>query len=303
MFLKTLGIDLLSFNNLYQRYLVVNCSCNRSIGRDEEGGGEYRSGVRGDSRNAPPKDHTATGNTVDHLFRIFTAVSIISTSYSNGIVPEIQATVAPPITGKMFKGLLLSYAVVISTFFSVWISGQPLGQFGNQSQGNILQNFIVNEQPLPIGAQLVSCDDQCLNAAATHSGCSAMGMQTYLQPTNVVLERGFADPKKDEFSSHNVITRIVFRSLSVVVATLLAAMLPFFGDMLALLGAFECIPLDFILLMIFYNVTFKPSKKTIIFWGNTFIVFISTVLSLVGALASVRQIVLDAKTYRLSANV
>ncbi|KAG5541467.1 hypothetical protein RHGRI_021328 [Rhododendron griersonianum] len=118
-----------------------------------------------------------------------------------------------------------------------------------------------------------------------------------------MLERSFADPEKDEFSSCNVIPRIVFRSLSVVVATLLAAMLPFFGDTVALLGAFACIPLDFILPMIFYNVTFKPSKKTIIFWGNTFIAFISTVLSLVGAVASVRQIVLDAKTYRLFANV
>lgn len=119
----------------------------------------------------------------------------------------------------------------------------------------------------------------------------------------MVLERAFADPKEDDFCSHNVIPRIVFWSLSVVVAMLLAAMLPFFGDMLALLGAFACIPLDFILPMIFYNVTFKPSKKTIIFWGNTFIAFISMVLSLVGAVASVRQIVLDAKTYRLFSNV
>ncbi|KAH7839128.1 hypothetical protein Vadar_000094 [Vaccinium darrowii] len=77
-------------------------------------------------------------------------------------------------------------------------------------------------------------------------------MVTYLQPTNVMPERAFADPKKDQFSSRNVMPRIIFRSLSIVVArlaTLLAAMLPFFGDVVALLGAFACIPLDFILPM------------------------------------------------------
>ena len=130
-----------------------------------------------------------------------------------------------------------------------------------------------------------------------------MGIQTYLQPTNVVLERKFADPKMDQFSLRNVVPRLIFRSLSIVIATLLAAMLPFFGDIMALFGAFGCIPLDFILPMVFYNVTFKPSRKSIIFWVNTSIAVISTVLSLVGAVASVRQIVLDAKTYRLFANM
>ncbi|KAG5533099.1 hypothetical protein RHGRI_027360 [Rhododendron griersonianum] len=186
----------------------------------------------------------------------------------------------------------MSYAVAISTFFSVAISGY--WAIGNQSQGNILQNFIVNGQPLVPKWFLAMTNVLMLRQLFPGA---------LLQPTNVVLERAFADPEKDEFSSRNVIPRIVFRSLSVVVATLLAAMLPFFGDMVSLLGAFACIPLDFILPMIFYTVTFKPSKKTIIFWENMFIAFISTVLSLVRAVASVRQIVLDAKTYRLFANV
>lgn len=80
-------------------------------------------------------------------------------------------------------------------------------------------------------------------------------------------------------------------------------MLPFFGDIMALFGAFGFIPLDFILPMIFYNLTFKPSKKSLVYWGNNSIAVVSTILSLVGAAASVRQIVVDAKTYRLFANM
>ncbi|GMN52779.1 hypothetical protein TIFTF001_021924 [Ficus carica] len=52
------------------------------------------------------------------------------------------------------------------------------------------------------------------------------------------------------------------------IATILAAMLPFFGDLMALYGAFGCIPLDIILPMVFYNKTFKPSKYNVIFWGQ-----------------------------------
>jgi len=72
---------------------------------------------------------------------------------------------------------------------------------------------------------------------------------------------------------------------------------------MALFGAFGCIPLDFILPMVFYNVTFKPSKKGLVFWGNTLIAVASTLLAAVGAVASVRQIVLDARTYSLFADV
>jgi len=42
-------------------------------------------------------------------------------------------------------------------------------------------------------------------------------MQVNLQPTNDVLERKFADPKRGEFSIRNVLPRLVFRSLSIAI--------------------------------------------------------------------------------------
>ncbi|PIN19356.1 Amino acid transporter [Handroanthus impetiginosus] len=248
----------------------------------------------GYSNNAPTRDYAITKVGLNRVFGVFNAISIIATTYGNGIIPEIQATIAPPVTGKMFKGLLVCYSVVISTFFSVAISGY--WAFGNQAQGSVLSNFMVNGMPLlPKWFLLMTFVFTLVQVSAV--------LLVYLQPTNVVIERKFADPKMGEFSIRNVIPRFVFRSLSVIIATTLAAMLPFFGDIMALFGAFGCIPLDFILPMVFYNVTFKPSKRSLIFWGNTVIAIISIVLSLVGAVASVRQIVLDAKTYRLFANM
>lgn len=59
---------------------------------------------------------------------------------------SVQATIAPPTKGKMFKGLCVCYAVVLSTFFSVAISGY--WAFGSQANGNVLVNFMANKKPL-----------------------------------------------------------------------------------------------------------------------------------------------------------
>ncbi|XP_075643594.1 GABA transporter 1-like isoform X3 [Castanea sativa] len=170
----------------------------------------------GYSKNAPTKDYSINGSAQNRVFGSFNAISIIATTFGNGIVPEIQA---------------------------------------------------------------------------------------YLQPTNEVLERKFADAKIDQFAIRNVVPRLIFRSLSVVIATTIAAMFPFFGDINAVIGAFGCIPLDFVLPMVFYNVTFKPSKHGLLFWANTLIATIFSALGVLGAISSIRQIGLDAKTYHLFANL
>lgn len=248
----------------------------------------------GNSSNAPPKKYNITEVGINRLFGTFNAISIIATTYGNGIIPEIQATIAAPIQGKMFKGLLVCYSVVITTFFSVGVSGY--WAFGNQAMGSVLSNFLVD------GKSLVPKWFLLMTNIFTLVQVSAVSL-TYLQPTNVVIERHFADPKKDEFSARNLVPRMIFRSLAVILATTIAAMFPFFQDIMALFGAFGCIPLDFILPMVFYNFTFKPSKRSLIFWGNTIIAVVSILLSGIGAVASVRQIILDAKNYRLFANM
>ena len=124
-----------------------------------------------------------------------------------------------------------------------------------------------------------------------------------MQPTNEVLEQTFGDPKSPEFSKRNVIPRVISRSLAITISTIIAAMLPFFGDINSLIGAFGFIPLDFILPVIFYNFTFKPSKRSSIYWLNVTIVVAFSALGAIAAVAAVRQIVLDAKSYKLFANV
>ncbi|XP_040863381.1 GABA transporter 1 isoform X2 [Glycine max] len=139
--------------------------------------------------------------------------------------------------------------------------------------------------------------------ATTYGNGIIPEIQVYLQPTNEVLEQTFGDPKSPEFSKRNVIPRVISRSLAIAISTTIAAMLPFFGDINSLIGAFGFIPLDFILPMVFYNLTFKPSKRSPVFWLNVIIVVAFSALGAIAAVAAVRQIVLDAKNYQLFANV
>ncbi|KAJ3677977.1 hypothetical protein LUZ60_001780 [Juncus effusus] len=246
------------------------------------------------SDRAPSKDYSLVGNNTHKTFGVFNAIAIIATTYGNGIIPEIQATVAAPVKGKMFKGLCLCYAIVLATFFSVSVSGY--WAFGNQAAGTLTTNFIVD------GVTLIPKWLYTITNVFVLLQLSAVAV-IYLQPTNEVLEGVFSDATKDQFSPRNVIPRLIFRSLSIVVATTIAAMLPFFGDINAVLGAFGFLPLDFVLPSIFYNITFKPSRRSPVFWLNILIILVFAALAVVASVSAVRQIVLDATNYKLFANV
>ncbi|KAK9906291.1 hypothetical protein M0R45_002626 [Rubus argutus] len=96
--------------------------------------------------NAPRKHYSIKGSTKDRYFGIFNGISIIATTYASGIIPEIQATLAPPVKGKMLKGLCVCYSVIMTTYFSVAISGY--WTFGNQAMVTVLSNFMGVEKPL-----------------------------------------------------------------------------------------------------------------------------------------------------------
>lgn len=248
----------------------------------------------GNSDRAPPKDYTIRGDTSTRVYGVFNAIAVIATTYGNGIIPEIQATVAAPVTGKMFKGLCLCYAVVVTTFFSVATAGY--WAFGNAAQGLLLNNFMVDGRAvIPEWLLLMAELFTLMQLSAT--------AVVYLQPTNEVLEGFLSDPKAGQYAARNVVPRLLSRTVAVAVGTTIAAMVPFFGDMNALIGAFGFLPLDFAVPAIFYNLTFKPSKKGVVFWLNTAIAVVFSALAVVASVTAVRQIVLDAGTYKLFANV
>ncbi|KAL0324216.1 UNVERIFIED_CONTAM: putative GABA transporter 2 [Sesamum calycinum] len=202
-----------------------------------------------------------------------------------------RATLAPPATGKMVKGLIMCYTVIFFTFYSAAVSGYWV--FGNKSNSNILKSLMPDEGPslAPVwllGLAIVFVLLQLL----------AIGL-VYSQVAYEIMEKKSADVKQGMFSKRNLIPRIILRSLYVVTCGFFAAMLPFFGDISAVVGAIGFIPLDFVLPMLLYNMTHKPRKSSLAYWVNYSIIVVFSCVGLMGAFSSIRKLVQDAKQFKL----
>jgi amino acid permease len=244
----------------------------------------------GTLKNAPPRDYSLEPSESSRVFSAFTSISIIAAIFGNGILPEIQATLAPPATGKMAKGLVMCYSVIFVTFYSAAISGYWV--FGNKSSSNILKSLMPDSQsPLAptwvLGLAVVFVLLQLF----------AIGL-VYSQVAYEIMEKKSADVRQGVFSKRNLIPRILLRTVYMLFCGFFAAMLPFFGDLNAVIGAIGFIPLDFVLPMLMYNMTYKPSRSSFIYWLNICIMVVFTCAGLLGTFSSVRQLVLDASKFK-----
>lgn len=113
------------------------------------------------------------------------------------------------------------------------------------------------------------------------------------------MEKKSADVNQGMFSKRNLIPRIILRSIYMILCGYVAAMLPFFGDINGVVGAIGFIPLDFVLPMLMYDMTYKPPKSSFTYWINTSIMVVFTGVGIMGAFSSIRKLVLDAHQFKL----
>ncbi|KAG9448405.1 hypothetical protein H6P81_014533 [Aristolochia fimbriata] len=245
----------------------------------------------GYSKKAPPKHYSLDSSKSTRTFDVFTSISIMASLLGNGILPEIQATLAPPATGKMVKGLLMCYSVIFVTFYSVAISGY--WAFGNQARSNILNSLMPDEGPSLAPTWLLG-----LAIIFVLLQLFAIG-QVYSQVAFEIMETKSADVNQGIFSKRNLIPRLLLRSAYMIFCAFIAAMIPFFGDINAAVGAIGFIPLDYILPMVLYNMAYKPPRKSFTYCLNVCIMVVSTGTGIMGAFSSLRQLVLDAHKFKL----
>ncbi|KAL9270237.1 putative GABA transporter 2 [Drosera capensis] len=250
----------------------------------------------GKSKDAPQRDYSLASTKGGRVFNAFTSISILAAIFGNGILPEIQATLAPPATGKMLKGLLLCYTVIFLTFYPVAVSGYYV--FGNQSSSNILQSLLPD-----VGPALAPTWVLGLGVIFVLLQLLAIDL-VYSQVAFEIMEKNSADTSQGVFSKRNLIPRLILRSLYMVACGFFAAMLPFFGDISGVVGAIGFIPLDFVLPMLLYNKTHKPSRTSFTYIINAMIIVVFTGAGLMGAFSTIRKLVLDANQFKLfSSNV
>ncbi|KAG6688388.1 hypothetical protein I3843_11G120700 [Carya illinoinensis] len=191
--------------------------------------------------------------------------------------------------GSLLLSLGYTFLVVAACIYAVsgyWV-------FGNKASSNILKSLLPDEGPSlaptwVLGLAVIFVLLQLL----------AIGL-VYSQVAYEIMEKNSADVKQGMFSRRNLIPRLILRTLYMIFCGFFAAMLPFFGDINAVVGAIGFIPLDFVLPMLLYNMTYKPPRTSLTYWINVSIMIIFTGTGIMGAFSSVRQLVVDANQFKL----
>lgn len=255
----------------------------------------YGSISAGLSQKLSKHEYSIDGTLSQKMFGVFNALSILSNVYGNVITVEIQSAIKPPASENMMKGLCLCYAIILVTILPVAIAGY--WAFGNLANGNILKNIFPAEgtQYLPGWICIV------LNAFIFVQ--LVVSSLMYSHPTFAVLEEPIRDASKPMSTWQVLLLRLSSRCMFTVFATLLAAMLPYFGSINALIGALGYTPLVFVVPMIFHLCVFQPKSRSLQRRLNYLMVAVFSTVSILGCLASMQQLVLDARKYHLFANL
>lgn len=132
---------------------------------------------------------------------------------------------------------------------------------------------------------------------------TAACFQIYCRPTYAHFEEWLLTDKpiyKKRFSSS--ILRLAFTSTYMVLVTLVAAAMPFFGDFVSICGAIGFTPLDFVLPALAFLKSGKTQRSQrvhlLVKVVNLALATWFSIVAVLGCVGAVRSIVLDVKTYK-----
>ncbi|CAA6665880.1 unnamed protein product [Spirodela intermedia] len=250
--------------------------------------------MAGYSGKAPRKDFSLDDSKSTRTFNIFTSISILASIFGNGILPEIQATVAPPATGKMVKGLTLCYTVIVITFYPTAVSGY--WAFGNKVNSNVLKTLMPDEGPSLAPTWLLG-----LAAVFVLLQLFSIGL-VYSQVAYEIMEKKSADPGRGKFSKRNLIPRLI-------PAIIVHDRLRVRGGYAAVLWRHQRRRRSRRLHTPGLRSPHAPvqhgpkaSRASGVYWVNVSIMVVFTCTGIMGAFSSIRKLVLDAHKFKLFSN-
>ncbi|XWS25094.1 hypothetical protein CRYUN_Cryun27aG0041500 [Craigia yunnanensis] len=236
------------------------------------------------------------------IWRSFQALGDIAFAYSYSLILiEIQDTLkAPPSESKtMKKATLLS--VGVTTLFYMLCGCMGYAAFGDLSPGNLLTGFGFYN---PFWLLDIA------NAAIVIHLVGAY--QVYCQPLFAFIEKTAAEKFPDSefitkdiripipgFRSYNLnLFRLAWRTIFVIITTLISMLLPFFNDIVGLLGALGFWPLT-----VYFPVEMYISQKKIPKWSTRWLCLqilsiACLIITIAAAAGSIAGIMLDLKSYK-----
>uniref|UniRef100_A0ACD6A0X9 Uncharacterized protein n=1 Tax=Avena sativa TaxID=4498 RepID=A0ACD6A0X9_AVESA len=242
-----------------------------------------RDGVR-----APPRDYSIRGDPSSRVFTTIGAAASLVFAYNTGMLPEIQATVKPPVVKNMEKALWFQFTIGTVPLYAVIF-------IGYWAYGNDTSEYLLNSVQGPVWIKAVATLAAFLQTIIT--------LHIFASPMYEYLDTRFGSNRGGPFEMHNVVFRVGVRGGYLVVNTLLAAMLPFLGDFMSLTGALSTFPLAFVLANHMYLVANGDRLSSLQKSWHWLNVVGFTVLAVIAAVAALGLIAHDSKAYHIFADV
>ncbi|KAF4372949.1 hypothetical protein CsatB_008500 [Cannabis sativa] len=236
------------------------------------------------------------------IWRSFQALGDIAFAYSYSIILiEIQDTVrSPPAEAKTMKKASL-VSVTVTTLFYMLCGCMGYAAFGDMSPGNLLTGFgFYNPYWLL----------DIANAAIVIHLVGAY--QVYCQPLFAFVEKKAVEMYPDsKFITKEIIIpipgcspyrlnffRVVWRTIFVIITTVISMLLPFFNDIVGLLGALGFWPLT-----VYYPVEMYIVQKKIPKWSTRWLCLQTLsvaclIITVAAAAGSIAGVALDLKSYK-----
>ncbi|KAJ8773360.1 hypothetical protein K2173_028537 [Erythroxylum novogranatense] len=236
------------------------------------------------------------------IWKSFQALGDIAFAYSYSIILiEIQDTIkSPPSEAKTIKKATL-ISVAVTTFFYMLCGCFGYAAFGDMSPGNLLTGFgFYNPYWLL----------DIANAAIVIHLVGAY--QVYCQPLFAFIEKGAVRRFPDsEFITKEIkipipgfrpyklnLFRLVWRTIFVIITTVVSMLLPFFNDIVGLLGALGFWPLT-----VYFPVEMYIAQKKIPKWSIRWLCLrilsaACLVITIAAAAGSVAGVISDVKSIK-----
>ncbi|KAE8666648.1 Amino acid permease 2 [Hibiscus syriacus] len=236
------------------------------------------------------------------IWRSFQALGDIAFAYSYSLILiEIQDTLrAPPAESKTMKKATM-ISVAVTTFFYMLCGCMGYAAFGDLSSGNLLTGFGFYN---PFWLLDIA------NAAIVIHLVGAY--QVYCQPLFAFVEKTAAEKFPDidfitkdikipipGFRPYNLnLFRLVWRTVFVIITTVISMLLPFFNDIVGLLGALGFWPLT-----VYFPVEMYISQKKILKWSTRWLCLqilsiACLIITIAAAAGSIAGVVLDLKSFK-----
>nr|XP_018676022.1 PREDICTED: lysine histidine transporter 1-like isoform X1 [Musa acuminata subsp. malaccensis] len=230
-------------------------------------------------------------STAGTVLNFFSALGDVAFAYAgHNVVLEIQATIPStpekPSKKPMWKGVIVAYIGVALCYIPVALVGY--WAFGNGVDDNIL---ITLEKP----RWLIAMANMMVVVHVIGS------YQIYAMPVFDMIETVLV--KKLHFPP-GLTLRLIARTVYVAFTMFVAITFPFFGGLLGFFGGFAFAPTTYFLPCIMWLAIYKPRRFSLswttnwVKYSQKICILLGVMLMILSSIGGLRQIVLQAKTYR-----